>query len=56
MDSGLMLAGGRALFIGGVYPGWVVDDGGGVDGSGGSVEVGEGGKLKRLLSSDARRW
>lgn len=51
-----MLAGGRTLFGGGVYMGGAVEDGGGVDGRGGSVEVGEGGKWKRWLSSDSRRW
>ncbi len=54
-DTELMLAGGRALFGGGVYIGRVVDDGGGVDGRGGSIEVGEGGKLERWPSSDGRR-
>lgn len=51
-----MLVGGRALFGGGVYMGRVLVDGGGVVGRGGRVEVGEGGRLKRWLSSDGRRW
>ena len=32
-----------------------MEDGGGVVGRGGRVEVGEGGKLERLSSSDGRR-
>lgn len=52
-----MLAGGRALLGGGVYMGvLVVEEGGGVDGKGGRVEVGDGGNWKCWLPSDGRRW
>lgn len=47
---------GRALFGGGVYMGELVEDGGGVDGRGGRVDVGEGGKWESSLPSDRRRW
>lgn len=40
----LALVGGKALFGGGVYQGELMEDGGGVEGRGGKVEVGEGGK------------
>lgn len=50
-----MLEGGRALLGGGVYMGRVAEDGGGVDGRGGSVVVGEGGKLKSWSPSEGRR-
>lgn len=53
---GLTLAGGRALVGGGVYVDELLEDGGGVDGRGGRVEVGEGGKWKVWSPSDGRRW
>lgn len=52
----IVLGGGRALFGGGVYMGVPVEDWGRVVGRGGSVEVGEGGKLKRWLSSEGWCW
>lgn len=55
MQTGLKLVGGRALFGGGVSMEEVMEEGGGVDGRGGSVEVGEGGRWRRWLSSD-RCW
>lgn len=51
-----VVAGGRALFGGGVCIGGLVEDWGGVAGRGGSVDVGEGGILKIWLSSEGRRW
>lgn len=41
-----------SLLGGGAYIGRVVEEGGQVSGRGGSLEVGEGGKWKRSLSSD----
>lgn len=41
---------------GGAYIGRVAEDGGQASGRGGSLEVGEGGNWKRLLSSDRQWW
>lgn len=43
-ETWLSLHVGKALFGGGVYQGGLLEDGGEVDGRGGKVEVGEGGK------------
>lgn len=45
-----------ALSGGGVYVNGPLEDGGGVEGSGGSMDVGDGGTLEKWLPSGGSCW